>query len=338
MREATLKCLPRWRFISANRFHPAAASWAYNVRVEPTEPAVGSSEDDALLDRMRSLAAKLVSFAWDRFQLRLDYSGASITQVENILDKLQIDFPQKGSDSDAKIQRLSSYFGAYIGEVLRRKHGGIWRGDIPNVHPPTEGVEVGELIFAPSRNAYLRLTEGSAFNAQLLCQVFEEAIAQRRTFHELAEANKVSELVRNYSIQAVQDARKRFDFTLDYTEASLDFLDKILSRIADLLADRVPATEQLTEDGKKLLKLEGALNYGAYLGEVICKNLGAVWRDTIPGSETHRIIVAIDGKWLDPLEHVGVAIKNPQDSSVKKFYLDAKDTTQFNGVITYHKR
>src|SRR5258708_7049327 len=98
---------------------------------------------------MQSLASLLVRFAWERFQLKLDYSHASITRVESVLDKLQIDFARKGPDSNAKILGLSSYFGAYIGEVLRRKHGGVWTAEIANMNPPTNGVEVAGLIFAP---------------------------------------------------------------------------------------------------------------------------------------------------------------------------------------------
>jgi len=87
-----------------------------------------------------------------------------------------------------------------------------------------------------------------------------------------------------------------------------------------------------------LLKAERALNYGAYLGETICKNLGGDWQDTIPGSGIRRIVVVSDGMWFDPLEYIRVAIKNPQDLSAKKFYFEAKKTAQFNGVITLRKR
>lgn len=196
--------------------------------MEPTtEPATGNSEKDALLDRMQSLASALVSFAWEKFRLRLDYSDASITQVEGILDKLQIDFARKGPDSKAKIHRLSSYFGAFIGEVIRRKHGGVWTAEIPDVSPPTNGVEVTGLIFAPSRNAYLRLTEGPAFSVKVLSRKFEEAVSQRRAVRDETpiDAKRVRELVRNYAVQAVQDARKKFDFELDYTETSLDAVE-----------------------------------------------------------------------------------------------------------------
>jgi hypothetical protein len=178
--------------------------------------------------------------------------------------------------------------------------------------------------------------EGSAFSVKVLYQKFEEAVSQRRAVPDepAIDAKRVRGLVRNYAVQAVQEARKKFDSELDYTEASLDFLETILSRIADLVGDRVPASERLTDEGKMLLKAEGALHYGAYLGEIICKNLGGDWQDTIPGNEIRRIVVVINGQWFDPLECVRVAIKNPQDLSVKKFYFETKKTALFDGVIT----
>jgi len=307
-----------------------------------TESEVLLAEERMLLDRKQSLAAKLVSFAWDRFQLKLDYSDASIYEVERILNELQKDFSRKGHDARTTIEGLSQYFGAYIGEVLRRKHGGLWRADLPNLSPPAHGVEVAELIFAPSRNVYLRLTEGADYNVKLLYERFEEAIslssASRNEPSTEGETTTVSTLVRNGAVHAIQDAQKRFDFALDYKEASLDLLEEILLRISDLLADAVTAPRRLREEEKMLLKAEGALNYGAYLGEVMCKNLGGRWQDTIPGTDTRRIVVVLGAKFFDPLEFTRNAIKNPREFSLKKFYFDAKKVTQFDGVITHSEK
>jgi len=304
--------------------------------------SVTESEVSLAEQRMQSLATRLVRFAWDRFQLRLDYSDASIAEVERILNELQKDFARKGPDARTTIGGLSHYFGAYIGEVLRRKHRGKWRADIPNLSPPANGVEVGELTFAPSRNVYLRLTEGADYNVKVLCEKFEEVIsrssARRNEPSTEAETTAVSALVQNCAVRAIQDAQKRFDFALDYTEASLDLLEEILLRIADLVTDRATASHRLREEEKMLLKAEGALNYGAYLGEVMCKNLGGRWRGTIPGSDIRRTVVEIDGKYFDPLECARNTIKDPREFGVKKFYFDAKKATQFDGVITHSEK
>jgi hypothetical protein len=303
--------------------------------------SVTESEAALVEQRMQSLATKLVGFAWDRFHLRLDYSGASIAEVERILNELQKDFAPKGPDAKATIEGLSQFFGAYIGEVLRRKRGGLWRAEIPNLSPPASGVEVGELTFAPSRNVYLRLTEGANYNVKILCEKFEEVISQSiargKEPSTEAETGKVSELVRGCAVRAIQDAQKRCDLALDYTEACVDLLEEILRRISDLVTDRATASNRLVEEEKMLLKAEGALNYGAYLGEVMCKNLGGRWQDTIPGSDIRKIVVVIDGKYFDPLEFARNAIRDPREFGVKKFYFDAKKATQFGGVITHSK-
>ena len=315
---------------------------AHNGRVEPiSEPAIGSPEAEALPDRMQSHASRLVRFAWKKFGLRLDYSDASLTEVENVLDALQRDFVRKGPKSNATILGLSSYFGAYIGEVLRRKHGGAWTAEVPDLNPPSNGVEVAGLIFVPARSTYLRLTEGSAFSVRALCQKFEEAVSQRCSVRDepATGVKRVREFAHNCAVQAVDDAKKKFDLKLDYTEASLEFLETILSRTADLVADRVPATQRLTDQGKMLLKAEGALNYGAYLGEILCKNLGGSWQDIVPGSEVERIVVVAGGAWFDPLECTRVSIVSPrEDISAKKFYFHAKKIAQVDGVIICGKK
>jgi hypothetical protein len=84
------------------------------------------------------------------------------------------------------------------------------------------------------------------------------------------------------------------------------------------------------------LKAQGALYYGAHLGERMCKNLGGGWQDTIPSTENRRIVVVIGKQWFDPLEVVRMAINGSEDMSVKNFYLDAKKITQCDAVITYH--
>jgi hypothetical protein len=316
---------------------------AETIKVESvTESEVSLVEQRMLLDRMQSLAAKLVSFACEKFQLRLDYSDASIAEVERILNELQTDFTRKGADAKTTIEGLSHHFGAYIGEVLRRKHGGFWRADIPGLNPPVHGVEVGELIFAPSRNVYLRLTEGANYNVKVLCEKFEESIsrsiASRKELSTEAETSTAITLVQKSAARAIQDAQKRFEFALEFTEPCLDLLAEILLRVSDLLIDGATVTHRLREEEKMLLKAEGALNYGAYLGEVMCKNLGGCWQDTIPRTDIRRIVVVIDGKYFDPLEFVRKAIKDPREFAVKKFYFDAKKITQFDGVITHSER
>jgi len=295
-------------------------------------------EQRMLLDQMQSLATKLVNFAWDKFQLRLDYSDASIARVERILDELQTDFTGKGPSAKATIESLSAYFGAYIGEVLRRKHGGVWRAVIPNLDPPAHGVEVGELTFAPSRNVYLRLTEGASHNVKVLCEKFGENISQSIACQNEpsteAETSLAITLVQKSAARSIQDAKKRFDFSLDHTEACLDLLEEILVRISDLLTDGRTATQRLRDDEKMMLKAEGPLNYGAFRGEVMCKNLGGRWQETIPGSDIRRIVVVIGGRYFDPLEFVRNAINDPRAFGAKKFYFDAKKTTQSDGVIT----
>jgi hypothetical protein len=71
-----------------------------------------------------------VSMAKQSYGITLDYSPASIRDVESILGKLHDDY-QKHRTADGQ-RGLALAYGAYIGEVIRRETGeGRWAPDDP---------------------------------------------------------------------------------------------------------------------------------------------------------------------------------------------------------------
>lgn len=83
---------------------------------------------------MAEVAAHAVRMAADEFEADLDYSPESIQMVDQLLAEFAEEFPS-GDDLPAgeqpemeeAIATVSSLFGAYVGEVMRRKLGGSWR-------------------------------------------------------------------------------------------------------------------------------------------------------------------------------------------------------------------
>lgn len=78
---------------------------------------------------MQAVAAEAVGCARKEYKILLDFSPASVQQVENnVLAKLHeihVNTPM----SKSELSRNSTCWGAYIGEVLKRIKGGKWQRD-----------------------------------------------------------------------------------------------------------------------------------------------------------------------------------------------------------------
>src|SRR5262249_46996116 len=70
-------------------------------------------------------ALDAVDLALSNFGVTLDWSGASIREVERMLGQLH-DEMAKAQPPEKAVWTFAKAFGSYIGEVLRQHHGGEW--------------------------------------------------------------------------------------------------------------------------------------------------------------------------------------------------------------------
>jgi len=82
---------------------------------------------------MPLMADRAVQFAKERGKV-LDYSPESIKAVDSLLGELH-DLRDKQRLSNQDLNAHALHFGAYIGEVIRRKFGGSWATDHPVAGP-----------------------------------------------------------------------------------------------------------------------------------------------------------------------------------------------------------
>ncbi len=83
--------------------------------------------DDAIRQAAEASAADAVRIAQQQFKLKLDGSEASIDDVERALEALNATYAiASPKPKDAELMPLAQAFGAYVGEVYRRNHGGTW--------------------------------------------------------------------------------------------------------------------------------------------------------------------------------------------------------------------
>ena len=81
------------------------------------DPAIDAIADAYSLDA--------VDLARMNFGVRLNWSIESLRAVEIILTQLHDAIPEKHPSEDT-IVTFSKAFGSYVGEVIRREHGGCW--------------------------------------------------------------------------------------------------------------------------------------------------------------------------------------------------------------------
>lgn len=127
-------------------------------------------------DMMAAYAEDAVEHANRMFGITLDYSPKGVGNVETILGKLYDTIPRtflarlfgRRPPTDEDIWSVCKMYGGYIGEVVRRHHGGEWVIDT-DVSPGDEVIALqkgGSRMFPPSKVGK-RLTNGPEDNVEV---------------------------------------------------------------------------------------------------------------------------------------------------------------------------
>jgi hypothetical protein len=121
------------------------------------------SPSDDTPTMMKKLAEQAVLDGSQHYQTQLDYSPQSIESIEKILDQLGASAKfRRAGENDKRAEAL--IFGAYVGEVIRREHGGEWAADHPVVGPGTYPIAWRGGDSFPYAWCYKRLTHGEQDN------------------------------------------------------------------------------------------------------------------------------------------------------------------------------
>jgi hypothetical protein len=301
-----------------------------------------------ILERMQQRAAKCVKVSAENFKLLLDYTEASIPRVEYALAEIHKRVGTEPDKNKQTIVNLANGFGAYIGEILRKKHGGHWRDKLPDSPPELEGLEIHGVVFSPMVCVFFRLAKGEKYDVVEFYKRTEAAIARSRPAATPPPPAKTSAGdpdggMGDYAAKAVAEAKGRFGIELDFTEASLDRLDEVLLGIHKLLRDQVPESKKLLEGDKLLLKLTAAANYSFYLNEIFLRALGARWRNNIPGRSPEFFGFTVGDKLIDftfrgqtlpPSQVIVNCLNDPTQWSAKNYYFDVKRTHEVDSALT----
>jgi hypothetical protein len=114
--------------------------------------------DSKLAEDMEANARSAVQLTKTQFHTDLGYGIESIEQLEQLFDRVQYTMPNP--DSKETTGLLTKLWGSYLGEVIRRQHGGkwlLWNDE----HGKAIALQVGEALIFPFNKVKKRLERGS---------------------------------------------------------------------------------------------------------------------------------------------------------------------------------
>lgn len=200
---------------------------------------------------------------------------------------------------------LALNWGAYLGEMLRQRHGGSW-STLVQVVLPARGAAPP---VTPALYAYQRIM--GAF------PVSTEAYVGEVERH-LAEAPTVAQLMENRYDLAVALARSRYDKTLDGTPESIKVLDQILDREVDTLPNTANQTRAAFRPG---VATHVAYIWGAYVGEVMRRNHGGEWQESASDPFTAGTFCPGPNDMMFPVQKVYKRLINGPEDALWAFYM-----------------
>ena len=119
--------------------------------------------DVQIVQIAEAYALDAVDVAEQNFGIKLDWSESSVGLIEEILDRMHRDMKNSNPSAD-KVWTFAKMLGSYVGEVLRRHHGGEW-GNVSMNGDSFPGLRYssGALCW-PWGKIYNRLMNGSEDN------------------------------------------------------------------------------------------------------------------------------------------------------------------------------
>ncbi len=121
---------------------------------------------DPQIEKMaQAYAEDTVDFSAKHFAIKLDWSDASIANVEKGLAQMNLSYANTNpKPTDEQVMSFAKGFGSYVGEVYRRNHGGEWgMATLGGNRFPGLRSNSGT-IFWPWARAFKRITEGGEDN------------------------------------------------------------------------------------------------------------------------------------------------------------------------------
>jgi len=226
-------------------------------------------------DSMAALAAEFVQVCKNA-GVNLDFQPRTLPLVDKYL-----------AASRSEAEPHAKGIAAYVGEVIRRETGGLWYE-----HEGNPALDVGEHQIDPVAFVTLLLERGHAQFGEVkitgtkqycdwVCRLQRQWLdgALLGTYESMAALRtsmtpdaKLAGVLVAQSQSAVHSARLKWNESLDFTQDSLEAIERILGKIHNAgrygSGGAAPDEEELAASSKM---------WGTYIGEVIRRHYGGQW-------------------------------------------------------------
>jgi hypothetical protein len=277
-----------------------------------------------LADSMPARAAEFAEACKGK-GMALDFLPRTLPLVERVLTAARTEVQQLivGKDPNARDQFKEQAMGitAYVGEVIRRETGGAWY-DFEN----RPLLNIGDYATDPMA-IVVALFEGSKAHegdvsvetlkayCELICRMQRlwldgtligtyESMSALRT--SMTPDAKLAGWIVGQAQNAVKTAKMSWDESLDFSDSSLDPLERILSALH---------TRHKAEPSEERTTIESQV-WGAYLGEVIRRRFGGQW--SIAGDGRHQL--TLSGWTSYPVDKVRKRITDGSMDNVRVYF------------------
>ena len=120
--------------------------------------------DDKIQQIAEAFSLDAVDFLRDQFRITLDWSDASIQNIETVMDIFHRE-SAKARPSPEQVMQFAKMFGSYVGEVYRKNHGATWGlVEMDGQRFPGLKSTTSDTTFWPWGRARNRLVDGAENN------------------------------------------------------------------------------------------------------------------------------------------------------------------------------
>jgi hypothetical protein len=134
---------------------------AYDCGIRIVSAHAAFRADGYISEVAAAYALEAVDLSTSQFCLALDFTEESVASLEQALCRLHDSFARNRPQDD-RIWTLAKAFGSYLGEVLRRAHGGEW-GLVTSTESTFPGMrcDAKDVTFSPWIRAHQRIVRGA---------------------------------------------------------------------------------------------------------------------------------------------------------------------------------
>jgi hypothetical protein len=267
------------------------------------------SPDPKLWQVVEPHAAQALRLANERFGVLLDWSDESIEQIEVILQKIHAEVLKVSPPAD-RVLKLAITFGCYLGEVIRRNHGGAW-GTVASPNGKSWAMIASGVLVSPIDKVHKRLTLGPKEDVSQYYRSFLQLVTRKAGSWTFTADDNLKKVAEAYALDAVDFAKANFRIKLDWTDASIEKVEQILTAIHRDIPKSRPTEEEIFGMAKM---------FGSYVGEVFRRNHDGQWGIIDNGGQKFPGLEQKDGGRFWPWGKVNNRLVNGPEDNVWHYY------------------